>query len=75
MQVGERYGRWVVISLDAPRYRGHAQVRVRCDCGTERVIPSIALTRSERPSRQCQRCARKLVARQRFGTRRLPDYD
>ena len=67
--VGQKFGKWTVISLEAPRYKGHIQVQVRCECGSTRCIPRSALTRWERPSRQCQACARKQSARQKFGTR------
>jgi hypothetical protein len=69
MEIGDTFGKWTVIGLDAPKYRGHIQVRVQCQCGKERNIPRSYLTRSERPSRQCQVCARKMCAAMRFGTR------
>jgi hypothetical protein len=69
VQVGDTYGKWTVVSLEAPKYRGHIQVRVRCQCGRQRNIPRSYLVRSERPSRQCQVCARKACAYMRFGTR------
>lgn len=72
MEIGDRFGKWEVISFDAKRYRGHIQVVVRCDCGSERAIPRSYLIRNERPSRQCQTCARKACAALRFGTRKPP---
>jgi len=69
MEIGEKYGKWTVISLDAPKYKGHIQVVVQCDCGKKREIPRSYLVRKERPSRQCQECARKMCAYMRFGTR------
>lgn len=71
MDIGDIYGKWTVISLEAPRYRGHVQVRVRCACGRERYIPRSYLMRNERPSRQCQVCARKVCASMKFGSRRV----
>jgi hypothetical protein len=70
IEVGDRFGKWTVISLDAKRYKGHIQVRVRCDCGSERDIPRSYLVRLERPSRQCKQCARRFCADMRFGSRR-----
>ena len=70
VSVGDVFGKWTVISLDAPRYKGHIQVQVQCECGAQRCIPRSSLTRTERPSRQCKDCARKQAASQRFGTRR-----
>jgi len=70
VEIGEKYGKWTVISLEGPKHRGHVQVRVRCDCGHTRYIPRSYLTRNERPSRQCETCARKYCASMRFGTRK-----
>lgn len=69
VQVGDSYGKWTVISLEAPRYHGHIQVLVQCECGRRRYIPQSYLVRNERPSRQCRICARKACAAMRFGTR------
>lgn len=64
-------GRWEVISLDVEKHKGHIQVRVRCLCGFERNMPRSYLTRPTRASRQCQSCARKQSAFQKFGARRF----
>jgi hypothetical protein len=69
VEIGDTFEKWTVISLEAPKYRGHIQVRVQCECGNKRAIPRSHLTRNERPSRQCQVCARKVCAAMRFGTR------
>lgn len=73
MDIGERFGKWTVISFDASRYKGHIQVVVQCECGAIRAIPKSHLTRNERPSRQCQDCAQRVSASRRFGTRRHPN--
>jgi hypothetical protein len=69
MEIGDTFGKWTVISLEAPKYSGHIQVRVQCECGTKRAIPRSYLIRDGSPSRQCQWCARKACAAMRFGSR------
>lgn len=71
VEVGAKFGKWTVVSLAAPRHKGHVQVVVRCECGAERNIPRSYLVRTERPSRQCAKCQRRESARYKFGTRRL----
>lgn len=35
---GKRFGRWTILGIDH-RHKGQIYVKVRCDCGTESIVP------------------------------------
>lgn len=66
MQVGERYGRLVILDPGA----GSLQARVRCDCGTEKAVKRNALRRGDVVSCGCVRKEHMVVigsSRKRHG--------
>lgn len=55
VSAGERFGRWTIVGsagVDATR---HALVRVRCDCGFERVVSALSLRNGNSKSCGCLR--------------------
>lgn len=57
---GQRYGRWVILSVSR---RGRVTFAVcRCECGTEREIDSGSLRRARRASRSCGCLAAELLS-------------
>jgi hypothetical protein len=56
VQVGQRFGRWQVVRLSAPR-SGRKACVVRCRCGRERVIEERRITAGDSggcPSPRCR---------------------
>jgi hypothetical protein len=55
--IGQRFGRWTVLSIEPSKRRSHSVVamwRVVCDCGTERVSEASMLRRGK--STSCRSC-------------------
>jgi hypothetical protein len=54
VQVGHRYGHWVIIS-DAQRIGGDMRYLCQCGCGTERLVSAITLRNGSSTSCGCMR--------------------
>jgi hypothetical protein len=63
--VGNRYGRWVVMSYAEQRNHYYAYWKCECDCGTNRVVSAYTLIKGE--SRSCG-CLQSLLAGNRLRT-------
>lgn len=56
--VGEKFGKWTVLSYEGRGKTRAFLYKVRCDCANESISDKIALTRGK--STQCRSCARKV---------------
>lgn len=54
VEVGEKYGRFTVIS-EADSRAGHTYYRCRCECGNEMDYPASVIL--NKPNRHCRKCA------------------
>lgn len=73
---GMRFGRLTVIAFSHRGERGKAWWRCRCDCGTERVISRMNLTRRLNPTQSCgcYRADHVRAAVWQHGGYRAPEY-
>lgn len=62
VNMGDRYGKLVIVGYDEPDKRGNQRVRVRCECGTEKTVRLANLTftpfrdqhgKLRKPARSC----------------------
>ena len=53
ISVGDRFGKWEVIKMTEERPFGNIGYLCKCDCGTERVVDSVSLTRGTSCSCGC----------------------
>ncbi len=54
-----KYGKWTVIEECVERVRGVLQVKVKCECGTERMYSKATFTHGTWPEK-CFKCHLKL---------------
>lgn len=59
--IGQRFGRWLVVSQAERDKKGQVQYNCRCDCGTERIIRRTSLTSGN--SRSCGCLSRDVAAK------------
>lgn len=65
-EVGDKFGSWVVVGHE--QYRREVAARVRCGCGTERVVPFYNLRRGASTAcRQCSNADTHEILRDRSG--------
>ncbi len=50
--VGQRFGRQIVLSVEPKRH-----MKVRCDCGTVRLVRLYCLTNLKQPVKSCSKCS------------------
>lgn len=59
-QIGDRFGKLVVIGIDGPMKNGRWLATVRCDCGTTKSISSANLYHGKRATISCG-CSKKAL--------------
>ncbi len=76
VQVGNRFGRLVVIGLAPPRgkQKNRKSWLVRCECGTLKTVEQGNLTRNRRPTRSCGCLQGKLTKHNHCSNGSSPTY-
>lgn len=70
---GRRFGRWTVLAF-VSRENRRTLFRCRCDCGTERDVLALSLTRAMGASRGCGCVRPKPVGQRKHGGRGTREY-